>query len=82
MADRSRQLDVTHAMPAHLGVGDFDAAALANDAAMANPLVLAAMAFPILGGPKNLFAEKTFALWLVGTIVNGFWLHYLARRSL
>src|SRR4029079_8012472 len=42
--DRRGEIDVPHALAAHLLPRHLDAAALANDALVANPLVLAAVA--------------------------------------
>ena len=50
--DRSGQLDVAHPLAADLRAGDLDAAALADDALEAHPLVLAAVALPVVVGPK------------------------------
>jgi hypothetical protein len=52
VGDRRGELDVAHALTAHLGAGDLDAAALADDALEADALVLAAVALPVAGGPK------------------------------
>ena len=52
MHDGHGQFDMAHALAAHLGMGDFHAATIANDAAVADALVLAAGAFPVLHGPK------------------------------
>ena len=56
--DGSSQLDMAHALAPHLRTGDLDAAPLADDAAEANPLVLAAIALPVLGWTEDLLAEK------------------------
>jgi len=50
---------------------DFDAALIANDAAMLHALVLAAQALPIGDGAKNLGAEKTVTFGLEGAVVDG-----------
>ena len=52
--DGRRQLDVAHALAQDLGPGDLDAAALADDALEADPLVLAAGALPVPGGTEDL----------------------------
>jgi len=41
MCGRARELDVAHALAAHLGLGHFDAALLAHHAAMLEAFVLA-----------------------------------------
>ena len=60
--DRGGELDVAHPLAAHLGAGDLDAAALADDAAEADALVLAAVALPVLGRPEDLLAEQAVLL--------------------
>jgi hypothetical protein len=49
-------------MRTHLGPGDFDTAALADDALETDTLVLAAVALPVLGGTEDLLAEKPVLL--------------------
>jgi hypothetical protein len=69
--DRARQLDVAHPLTAHLGAGDLDAAALADDALEADPLVLAAVALPVAGRAEDLLAEEPVLLRLQGAVVDG-----------
>src|SRR6185503_15374326 len=56
--DRRGQVDVSHALAAHLGTRDLDAAALADDALVADALVLAAVALPVLCGTEDALAEE------------------------
>ena len=49
VGDRRGQLDMAHPLPSHLGPGDLDAALVADGAGVADPLVLAAVALPVLG---------------------------------
>ena len=65
------QLDVAHALAAHLGPGDLDAAAVADLALVADLLILAAVALPVLGGPEDPFAEQAVPLGLQGAVVDG-----------
>ena len=58
VGDRGRQFDMAHAFAAHLGLGDFHAAAFTNDALVAHPLIFAAGALPVPGGTENPFAEQ------------------------
>jgi hypothetical protein len=58
------ELDVSHALAAHVGPGHLDAAALADDALEADPLVLAAVALPVPGGAEDLLTEEAVALGL------------------
>src|SRR4029079_7999381 len=64
--DGNGELDVTHALAAHLAQGHFDAAAVADDTAVANSLVFAAMAFPVLYRTENALAEQAVLLGLEG----------------
>ncbi len=70
MRDRTGQLDVPHALPAHLGLRDLDAALLAHDAAVLHPLVLAADALVVLDGTEDLRAEQAVAFRLEGPVVD------------
>src|SRR5687767_5836342 len=65
------QFDVAHALTANLGEGDFDAALLADHAAVLEALVLAAKALVVLDRPEDLGAEQAVALRLEGTVVDG-----------
>ena len=76
VGDRTRQLDVSHALPADFRQGDLDSALLADDAAVLETLVLAAQAFVVLDRPENLRAEQTVALGLERTVVDGLRLLY------
>src|SRR5690606_10822927 len=77
--DRARELDVRHALAAHLRLGDLDAALLADDAAVLQPLVLAAQALVVLDRPEDLRAEQAVALRLEGPVVDGLRLLDLAE---
>ena len=80
MANRRRQLDVPHALTPHLRAGHLNAAFVADDALVANALVLAAIALPILRGSEDAFAEQTILLWFEGAIIDRLGLGYLAVR--
>src|SRR3546814_19340877 len=62
--DRGSQLDVAHALAPDLRAGDLDAAALADDALDAHPLVLSAVALPVLGRTdrKSVVAGKSVSV--------------------
>ena len=79
---RSGQLDVAHPLPADLGAGHLDAAALADDALEAHPLVLAAVALPVPGGTEDLLAEQTVTLGLERAVVDRLRLLHLTVRPL
>jgi hypothetical protein len=82
VADRGGELDVAHAVAAHLGARDLDAAALAHDALEADTLVLAAVALPVLGRPEDLLAEQAVLLGLERAVVDGLGLLDLAAGPL
>ena len=63
---------------AHLGLGDLNAAFVANDAPVLHTLVLAAQAFPIGDRTEDLGAEQPVALRLKGAIVDRLRLRHLA----
>src|SRR5690606_41378277 len=66
VSDRRRELDVAHALTAHRGLGDLDAAALAHDPLEPHALVLAARALPVTGRAEDLLTEQTVLLRLQG----------------
>ena len=77
---RRGQVDVAHALAAHLGLRDFHAALLADHTAVLQALVLAAQAFVVLDGTKNLGAEQAVTLGLERTVVDGLGLLHFAER--
>src|SRR5213075_331482 len=80
MRDGRGQLDVAHAVAPHLGERDFDAALLADDAAILHALVLAAQALVILDRAEDAGAEQAVALRLEGAVVDRLRLLDLAVR--
>ena len=80
VADRRGQLDVAHALAAHLGARDLDAALVADDALVADALVLAAGAFPVLLRTEDALAEQAVALGLERAVVDRLGLGDLAAR--
>ena len=80
MRDRRGELDVAHALAAHLGQRHFDAALLADDAAVLQALVLAAQALVVLDRPEDLGAEETVALRLERAVVDRLRLLHFAVR--
>ena len=78
VGNRRRQFDVTHALAADLGFGDLNAAALTDFTLIAQTLILAAVALPVLGWTKDALAEQAVAFWFQGSIVDGLRLFYLA----
>src|SRR5918995_7241512 len=72
------ELDVPHALAAHLRQGHLDAAPVADHAAIADALVLPAMALPVLDRTEDALAEQAVLLGLEGAVVDGFGLEHLA----
>ena len=77
-ADGRRELDVAHALAAHLGQRDFHAALLADHAAVLHALVLAAQALVVLDRPEDRGAEQAVALGLERAVVDGLGLLHFA----
>ena len=71
---------MAEALATNLGEGDFDAALVADDAAVLHALVLAAEAFPVGDGSKDAGAEEAVALRFEGTVVDGLGLGDFAVR--
>ena len=74
------QLDVAHALAAHLGDCDFDAALFADHATVLQALVLAAQTFVILDRTEDLGAEQAVAFGFERAVVDGFGLAHLTVR--
>ena len=71
---------MAHALTAHLGPRDLDAAALADDALVADALVLAAVALPVLGRTEDALAEEAVLLGLQRAVVDRLRLRDLAEH--
>ena len=82
VADRAGQLDVAHPLAADLRARDLDAALVADDALVADPLVLAAVALPVLGRAEDALVEEAVLLRLERSVVDGLGLRDLALRPL
>ena len=80
MGNGSGELDVPHPLAAHLCAGDLDAAAFTDNAAETDALVLAAVALPVPGRPKDALVEEAILLRFQGPVVDRFRLLYLAER--
>ncbi len=66
------ELDVAEALATDFGDGDFDAALVADHAAVLHALVLAAEALPVGDGAEYASAEETVALRFKSAVVDGF----------
>src|SRR5262249_9041047 len=78
--DGNGELDVTHALAPHLAQGHFHAATVADNAAIANSLVFAAVAFPVLDRTEDALAEQAVFLRLERAVVDGLGLGDFAPR--
>ena len=76
MRYRHHQFDVPHALPAYFFLGYLNPTAIADNAFVADTLILTAVAFPVLYRPENTLAKQAAHLRLVGTVVDGFRLGY------
>jgi hypothetical protein len=80
MRDRSRQLNVAHALASNFGLNHFDTAFVADDPAMLHPLVFSAIALPVLDRTEDLCAKETVLLGFERPIVDGLRFLHLAIR--
>ena len=71
---------MAHALAANLGARNFDAALVANDALIADPLVLAAGAFPVLLRTEDALTEQSVPFRFECSVVDGLWLGYFTSR--
>src|SRR5581483_7155545 len=78
--DRRSEVDVAHALAAHLLPRHLDATALADDPLVADALVLAAVALPVARRPEDALAKEAVALGLQRAVVDRLRLRDLARR--
>src|SRR6185436_1112275 len=80
VGDGNGELDVPHALAAHLRQGHFDAATVANHAAIADALVLAAMTLPVLDRTENALAEQAVLFRFERAVVDRLGLGDFAPR--
>ena len=71
---------MTTALATHFLLGDLYATTIADNAFIADALVLAASTFVVASRTEYALAEKAIALGLVCTIVDGFGLRNLTKR--
>ena len=71
MCDRRSELDIAHALTAHLCARDLNTAVRADLALETNLLEFAAVAFPVLRRSEDLFAEKAAFFRLLCTVIDG-----------
>ena len=76
--DGRGELDVAHPLAPHLEMRDLDAAAVADDALVADRLELAAVALPFLGRAEYPLAEETVLLGPQRAVIDRLGLLHLA----
>ncbi len=81
MGNRAGQVDMTEPFTADLARDNLDAALFADDAAMLHALVLAAVAFVVLGRTENLGAKEPVTFRLESPVIDRFRLLDFAERS-
>ena len=69
-------------LTSHLGLRYFNAALVADHAAVLHAFVFAAEALPISDRTKDARAEKTVPLRFEGAVVDCFWFGHLTMRPL
>ena len=79
MGHRTGQFDMAHPFAADLGQGDFDAALLADYAAVLQALVFAAQTFIVLDRAENLGAKQSIPFRFERSIVYGLRFLYLTE---
>ncbi len=79
VAHRHGELDVAEPLAPHLGLSHFHAAAIADHAAVADALVLPAVALPVLDRTEDALAEEPVLLRLERPVVDRLGFGHLAR---
>ena len=82
MGNRHNEFDVTGTLAAHLLLCHLHAASVADDALIADTLVLAAGTLEVLHRTEDALAEETVTLRLVGAVVDGLRLRHLTEGVL
>src|SRR5688572_8741181 len=72
---------MTHALASYLLLGNFNTAAIADDAFVTNAFIFSAMTFPIFHGTENPLAEQPSHFRLVRSVVDRFRLRYFTVRA-
>ena len=76
------QLNVAHALTAHLGARYFYAAAVADFAFVTNAFIFSAVTLPVLLRSEDALTEQTVAFRLQGAVVDSFGFFYFAIAPL
>ena len=69
---------MSHSLTPYLRVGYFDTTSVADHTPVADTLILAAVAFPVLYRSEYTLAEETIPLGLKGTVINRLRLGYFS----
>src|SRR3989344_1582694 len=78
MGDGCHELDVAHALTTHDGARNLNTAFVADDALVADTLVLAAVTLVVLLGAEDLLVEEPVLLGALGAVVDGLGLGHFA----
>ena len=78
MGNRNNQLDVTHALTAHLLFCHLNTAAVTHNPLVTDALIFSAMALIILHRSEDTLTEQAVAFRLVCAVVDGLRLENLA----
>ena len=89
MSNRDNELDVSRALAAYLLLCHLYTTTVADDATVADTLVLAAGALKVFCRTEDALAEEAVTLWFICAVVDGLWfcdltvrvLEYFFRRS-
>ncbi len=79
--DGYAERDMPHALAAHRLLRHLDTTTVTDNTLVADSLVLAAMAFPVLDRAEDLLAEETILLRLERSVVDRLRLQYFAVTS-
>src|SRR5438552_15188463 len=82
MRARTGQIDVTQTLATNFCLRDFDAALVADDAAVLHALVLAAETLPVGDRPKDARAEQPVTLGLERAVIDRLGLGHFTVRPL
>src|SRR3990167_4655180 len=82
MRDGHGEVDVSHALAAHDGARNLDAALFTNYPFISNAAVFAAVTLVVALGAENLFVEERVLFGPLGAVVDGLRLGNLAVRPL
>src|SRR5687768_14661152 len=70
MGDRRSQFDMSHPFAPYRRAGDFYAALIADNTAIAHVLILTTITLPIFRWPEDRFAEQSVFFWTQTTIID------------